>query len=117
MKFFTRKLHNSMQPLDGLPENEEERRWAKASDRWEQTCNKYRQHLRRIRKSLPKSMQGFSRVTLHDGIIHSATRERNGSLVIQVDATNNPWGPTGFFERMRKIFRPAKVKNRSKGCQ
>ncbi len=42
-------------------------------------------------------MLTFSEVTLHDGVVESATQPCPDLVEIQVDATGNPWGPRGRF--------------------
>src|SRR5574341_713534 len=97
MKFFTRELYNKYQPLyrvqKGLKpvENEKEKK------EWREVRNKYKQHLISIKPSLPKKMQEFSEITLHDAIIKSIAKPTQEKLALEIDGSGCCWGPIGQF--------------------
>jgi hypothetical protein len=86
MLFFTRAMYQAMQEDD-----------ADIADRWRRTCDAYREHHDRVRPSLPPRMRAFAETTLHDGVVRGVTRPESSVLVLDVDATHNPWGPRGIF--------------------
>jgi hypothetical protein len=90
MRYITRQLYQSMQGGSGLPPGELTRRW-------NQACEACETELSTITPRLPPSMRSFSKVTLHDGVVNSAGRPRANCVELRVDASNNPWGPRGWF--------------------
>lgn len=92
MKFITRDLYNAIQCEPDTPE------FDAAEARWESQCSAYRAHIESVRSRLPESMQVFCDTTLHDGVITAAARPRRDSVRLEIDAWNNPWGPTGRLE-------------------
>jgi hypothetical protein len=91
MKFITRDLYNAMQCRPDTPESQA------AFARWEAQCAVYRVQLESIRRQLPASMQAFCDTSLHDGVIMATTRPQPATVQLDIDASNNPWGPTGYF--------------------
>jgi hypothetical protein len=89
LKYITRQLYQAMQTLDQSGDLDR---------RWKFACESYRKELERDRNLLPPSMQKFSDMTFHDGVIKSAELATNGDLQLQIDASRNPWGPRGIFE-------------------
>lgn len=90
MKFITRELYQGMQ---GVPDLEHE----EFDARWDRACDAYWEALDRIRPSLPPGMRAFAGNTLHDGVVLAVTRLTPSELLLEVDATRNPWGPVGVF--------------------
>lgn len=91
MKFITRDLYQGMQ---GEPDASD------ADDfeaRWKRACDGYREQLANIRPQLPPRMQAFADATLHDGVVRAVDRPSPSEVVLDVDATRNPWGPVGVF--------------------
>jgi hypothetical protein len=86
MKYITRDLYLSTQSAT-----------AESHRRWNEACAAYRAELAAIKSRLPPAMRSFSDITLHDGIVKSAVRPRPDCVELQVDASNNPWGPRGQF--------------------
>jgi hypothetical protein len=96
MKFITRELYQGIQDGPELPEVEDFESW------WKRACDGYRDHLKDIRPKLPPRMQAFADTTLHDGKVRAVSQPRPSELVLEIDATKNPWGPVGLF-RVRFI--------------
>lgn len=91
MKFITRALYDAMQCEPETPES------AAADAQWDARCAAYRAHLETIRSRLPASVQAFCDVSLHDGVITRAAFLPPDAARLEIDATNNPWGPAGCF--------------------
>ena len=94
MRYFTRQLYDAMQTRDDVSFDE-------AKSKWDANCVSYREQLQQIRSSLPKSLQEFCDTSLHDGVVTSASIKSDSIVSLEIDASNNPWGPTGKF---RLIF-------------
>jgi hypothetical protein len=92
VKFITRELYKAMQYEPGTPEE------AVADAQWKSQWNAYHAHLESIRNQLPASMQLFCGVSLHDGVFTAAFQTSPETVHLKIDATNNPWGPTGCFD-------------------
>jgi hypothetical protein len=91
MKFITRELYQGMQgEPDGPDADDFEAQWKRA-------CAGYRDQLASIRPQLPPQMQAFAETTLHDGVVRAVNRPSPSELVLDIDATRNPWGPVGVF--------------------
>jgi hypothetical protein len=90
MRYITRQLYQSMQGGSGLPPDELNRRWREA-------CESYQAELNAIKPRLPLGMRSFAEVTLHDGVVRSALQVRPSCVELRVDASNNPWGPRGWY--------------------
>ena len=91
MKYITRELHGLMQ--GGLGDAGDRA----AAAAWDRASVDYRSHLERIQGQLPPGMRAFSQLTLHDGIVQAVSRPSDKELLLDVDATSNPWGPRGNF--------------------
>ena len=91
MKFITRELYQGMQGEPDSPDADD------LEARWRRACDGYRIHLDAIRPQLPPRMQAFADTTLHDGVVRAVNRPTPSELVLDVDATRNPWGPADFF--------------------
>ncbi|MCR9291796.1 MAG: DUF4085 domain-containing protein, partial [bacterium] len=92
MKFITRELYQSMQ------DDSDSQAYEAAEQAWYAQCKAYREHLNSIRERLPISMQSFCDITLHDGVIQAAEHCNSSNVRLVVDASHNPWGPTGNFQ-------------------
>jgi hypothetical protein len=90
MRYITRQLYQSMQDGSGLPPEEVNRRWHEA-------CESYLAEFNSIKPGLPPGMRSFAEVTLHDAVVKSAYQPRPGCVELQMDATNSPWGPAGWY--------------------
>jgi len=90
MRYITRQLYQSMQGGSGSSPEEVNRRWHEA-------CECYQAELNSIKACLPPGMRSFAAVTLHDGVVNSADQSRPGCVELRIDATNNPWGPRGWY--------------------
>jgi hypothetical protein len=90
-KYFTRELYREMQ---ADPDASDAGNFAA---QWKRVCDGYRDHLASIRPELPPRMQAFAGTTLHDGVVRAVDRPSPSELVLDVDATGNPWGPVGVF--------------------
>ena len=86
MVFFTRALYEAMQGDD-----------AGFAGRWQGTCDAYREHRDRIRPSLPPRMREFAKTSFHDGVVRAVSQPAPSTLVLDIDATHNSWGPRGVF--------------------
>ena len=91
MKFITRELYDAMQAGPDTPESDA------ADARWELQTEAYQRHLTSIRDELSDSMREFCDISFHDGIIRAVRRPSDKRLVLEIDATHNPWGPRGVF--------------------
>jgi hypothetical protein len=89
MKYITRELYQGMQ---GAPEPAED-----FDARWRRACDAYAAHLDGISGALPPRMAALARATLHDGRVLAVRRPAPAELILDVDATTNPWGPAGVF--------------------
>lgn len=87
MKHFTRERYEACQHPDETV----------VAD-WEAQIALYRQHLDAIRGKLPASSLPLCDLTLHDGVVEALHRDRPDEVRLVVDASNNPWGPTGRYE-------------------
>src|SRR5207248_1649534 len=65
---------------------------------WKLNCDAYQAHREMIRTNLPKSMRDFCDTTLHDGLIKTAKRATNDSIIFEIDGNGCCWGPVGQFE-------------------
>jgi hypothetical protein len=92
MKFFTRELYSAMQCVPDTPESDA------ADARWESQCAAYRAQLESIRPQLTASMQSFCGTSLHDGVFKAALQVPPGTVQLDIDASNSPWGPRGHFQ-------------------
>src|SRR5688572_3024001 len=92
MQFFTRELYEGNQAEPETAEADD------SDERWRRMCEEYRVHLDRIRAKLPPRMQALADTTLHDGVVRGVARPSSSQLVIELDATRNPWGPAGVFQ-------------------
>lgn len=92
MRFFTWKLYKQMQAEPGTLEEE------KFNACWKKACEGYQLHLTEIMPRLPGSMRKFGKLTLHDGLILTATRTAKNSAVLEIDGNNCCWGPIGQFK-------------------
>lgn len=90
MKFITRELYDSMQGGSDLSDEERNRRWHDAFEA-------YRVELEKNKALLPESMQAFADVTLHDAVVKDVSQPSADTICLKIDATKNPWGPTGYF--------------------
>lgn len=90
MRYFTRQLYDAMQTDDEAVFNQ-------AKSTWDANCISYREHLDLIREALPKSLQNFCDTTLHDGVVTSASINSKTTVSLEIDAADNPWGPTRKF--------------------
>ena len=90
MKYFTRQLFDAMQTRDEAAFNE-------AKSKWDANSVSYREQLQQIRSTLPRSMQEFCGTSLHDGVVTTASIKPDSTVSLEIDASNNPWGPTGKF--------------------
>ncbi len=90
MKFFTRQLYAAQQGDPDLPEVIE------ADRQWRMASQAYRHHLQSIYLQLPKRMQEFSAVSLHDGIIQTVIWSGD-EIQLQI-AGCGCWGPAGPLE-------------------
>lgn len=63
---------------------------------WKMAVRKYQKHLKAIEKSLPKSMQEFCHISLHDGRIKSV-RCQSDKIILKIDGKDCCWGPQGQF--------------------
>jgi hypothetical protein len=90
MRYITRELYEGIQVQGEVAA-------AAAAVRWHSACDAYRAHLQSIRPLLPAGAQAIADVTLHDGVIRAVEGPSDSELTITVDATRNPWGPTGLF--------------------
>ncbi len=98
MKFFTRQLYEAQQGDPDLRDViEADRQWLMASQA-------YQQHLQSIYPYLPKRMQEFSAVSLHDGVVRAVTWIGD-EIQLQI-AGCGCWGPGGSLEL---IFRGVKI--------
>jgi hypothetical protein len=91
MKYITRELHRLMQ--GGLGEDGDR----EAAEAWDRACCAYLTQFQQIRSHLPPGMRSFAETTLHDGIVRHVTRPTASDLILEVDASDNPWGPRGRF--------------------
>lgn len=90
MIYITRKLYNSQQ--GDLSAKEE-----KFVDKnWKEACMEYKTNLKKIKPHLPRSMQDFCEISLHDGIIDSFTRTKH-YLKIKINGCGC-CGPAGKLE-------------------
>ena len=68
-----------------------------AKSEWDANCASYRQQLQLIRPTLPQTLQDFCDTSLHDGVVTSASVTLDSMIWLEVDASNNPWGPSGKY--------------------
>lgn len=85
MKFITRELYDDPHP-DSNPQ------------RWNLQGAAYRAHLASIRCDLPDSMQTFCDISLHDSLIKAISQPHKNTVQLDIDASRNPWGPTGQIQ-------------------
>jgi len=90
MRYFTRQLYESQQ-VDSASS------FAESQRLWLNTSKAYQSKYCEIKPFLPDGMKAFSEVTLHDGRVKSGTEVGPNTVELLVDATDNPWGPTGWY--------------------
>ena len=94
MKFFTREWYQAMQPvLDG-----EDKEWNDEQEELtERAGDQYARHWREIQHKIPTSAWLLDFLSFHDSYIVNAEELDQDSIRLTVNATDNPWGPNGWF--------------------
>ena len=77
MKFFTRKLYDSLQGYHDMPVEYD----------WDAVCERYLTHINALRFHLPKSMQEFCDISLHDGIVE-AVSQAGDEIHLSIDGSD-----------------------------
>jgi hypothetical protein len=98
VQFFTRELYQSLQVMPGPSLDQAMRKWQEAGQA-------YNSHLAAIQSQLPATMREFSQLTFHDGVVTAAEYLPERTFELIVDASANPWGPSGWYRlRFRNVL-------------
>ncbi len=94
MQFFTREVYEAMQDAgqEDVPEEGSGPRAARFERLWNALIDEYADHLAAIKPALPKSMQEFASVSLHDGKVTFAQLKQGRVAALELEGTGL-WGP------------------------